>query len=237
MSFAKVLATVAVGFAAAKGLEKYKQMGGMAGLKDVLDSAGDSPAAENLGNLAEQFGVPGGAEKVKQMMGQWGAAGASAASAGEAGLASLMNAMRGGGQTGATQAASMMEAIFGETPIGQVMEAQAKLMLRAMIQAAKADGELDEAEKQAILDQLGDDVSAEEKAFVQEQLAAPMDIQGLVTEAGADLADQVYAMSLSAIRVDNPAEAQYLDQLATALGLSAERRAKIHAEMGLGGAA
>ncbi|WP_159089978.1 hypothetical protein [Ruegeria sp. Alg231-54] len=39
MSFMKALASVAVGFAAAKGMEKYKQMGGMAGLQDMMQGA------------------------------------------------------------------------------------------------------------------------------------------------------------------------------------------------------
>ena len=35
MSFMRTLATVAVGFAAAKGVQKYTQMGGMAGMQGM----------------------------------------------------------------------------------------------------------------------------------------------------------------------------------------------------------
>ncbi len=233
MSFMKTLATVAVGFAAAKGLDKYKEMGGMAGMKDMLGGAGDNPAADQLGQLAEQFGFPGGADKIKEMMGQMGGSGAAAAAAGTAGLGGLMNAMRGATQVGSAQSADMMSALFAGTPAEDMVEAQAKLMLRAMIQAAKADGEIDQDEQAAILDQLGDDISGDERAFVREQMQAPLDIQALAEDTTAHMREQVYATSLSSIRVDSFGESAYLKQLATALGLSDEARDAIHRQMGL----
>ena len=105
-------------------------------------------------------------------------------------------------------------------------------MLRAMIQAAKADGELDEHEKETILGELGDDISDEERAFVQEQLNAPVDVMGLAADSGAPLRTQIYATSLAAIRLDNDREAAYLRQLSTALGLSDSERDQIHNYMG-----
>lgn len=232
MSFMKTLATVAVGFAAAKGMDKYKEIGGMAGMKDMLGGAGDNPAADQLGKLAEQFGFPGGADKIQELMGQFGGTGATAA-AGTAGLGGLMNAMRSATQAGSAQSADMMSAMFAGTPAETIVEAQAKLMLRAMIQAAKADGEIDPDEQAAILGQLGDDICADERAFVQEQMQAPLDIQALAEDTDAHMREQVYATSISAIRVDNFGETAYLQQLATALGLSDESRDAIHQQMGL----
>ena len=98
------------------------------------------------------------------------------------------------------------------------MEEQAKLMLRAMIQAAKADGELDEQEKEIILGELGDDISDEERAFVQEQLNAPIDVMGLAADSGTPFKTQIYAASLAAIRLDNTREASYLRQLSHRVG-------------------
>ncbi|MEC8582590.1 MAG: DUF533 domain-containing protein, partial [Pseudomonadota bacterium] len=54
-------------------------------------------------------------------------------------------------------------------------EADAALMLRAMIQAAKADGHIDEQEKAAILDVVGDDATEEDIAFLKAELSAPLD--------------------------------------------------------------
>ena len=229
MSFMKTLASVAVGFAAAKGMEKYQKMGGMAGLQDMMQGAGGGLGMDQLGKMAEQFGLPGGATGLQDMMGKMGLGGSAA---GAVGLGGLLNAMQGAARTGSQQTTDMMETVFGGTPAGAAMEAQAKLMLRAMIQAAKADGELDEHEKETILGELGDDISDEERAFVQEQLNAPVDVMGLAADSGAPLRTQIYATSLAAIRLDNDREAAYLRQLSTALGLSDSERDQIHSYMG-----
>ncbi|WP_298933389.1 DUF533 domain-containing protein [uncultured Ruegeria sp.] len=229
MSFMKALASVAVGFAAAKGLDKYKQMGGMAGLQDMMKGSDGGFGMDQLGKMAEQFGMPGGASGLQDMMGKMGMGGGAA---GAAGLGGLLNAMQGAARTGSQQTTNMMETVFQGTPAGAAMEEQAKLMLRAMIQAAKSDGELDEQEKDTILGELGDDISDEERAFVQEQLNAPIDVMGLAADSGAPLKTQIYATSLAAIRLDNEREASYLHQLSTALGLSDEERDQIHTYMG-----
>ncbi|NOC84178.1 DUF533 domain-containing protein [Ruegeria atlantica] len=229
MSFMKTLASVAIGFAAAKGMEKYQKMGGMAGLQDMMQGAGGGFGADQLGKMAEQFGLPGGASGLQDMMSKMGVGGSTA---GAAGLGGLLNAMQGAAKTANQHTGDMMETVFGGTPAGAAMEEQAKLMLRAMIQAAKADGELDEQEKEIILGELGDDVSEEERAFVQEQLNAPIDVMGLAADSGAPLKTQIYATSLAAIRLDNAREASYLRQLSTALGLSDAERDQIHTYMG-----
>ena len=41
MSFVKTLATLAIGFAAAKGFDKYRKMGGMDGVQDALRKSGE----------------------------------------------------------------------------------------------------------------------------------------------------------------------------------------------------
>lgn len=147
MSFMKTLASVAIGFAAAKGMEKYQKMGGMAGLQDMMQGAGGGFGVDQLGKMAEQFGLPGGASGLQDMMSKMGVGGSTA---GAAGLGGLLNAMQGAAKTANQHTGDMMETVFGGTPAGAAMEEQAKLMLRAMIQAAKADGELDEQEKEII---------------------------------------------------------------------------------------
>ena len=60
-------------------------------------------------------------------------------------------------------------------------DAAAGLMLRAMLQAAKCDGKIDEGEKKKLLEALGD-ASSEDMAFVNRELSAPVDVQGLVKQ-------------------------------------------------------
>ena len=105
-------------------------------------------------------------------------------------------------------------------------------MLAAMIQAAKSDGTFDDAEKEKLLGQLGD-VDAEEAAFVQAQLNAPVDIDGLVANTPDGMGQQVYAMSVVAIDLDTQDEAQYLHKLASAYGLQPAQVNDIHAQLGV----
>lgn len=97
----------------------------------------------------------------------------------------------------------------------------ARAVLMAMIAAAKADGHIDAEEQRRIfsrIDQLG--LGHEERAFVIEQLSAPLDINAIVAEAKTpEAAAELYAASLLAITPDQPAEKAYLDLLATRLAI------------------
>ena len=110
--------------------------------------------------------------------------------------------------------------------------AVAALMLSAMIQAAKSDGEIQDAEKERLLGNLGD-VSEAEMAFVQAEMAKPVDIVVLVRHVPAGLEQQVYTMSVMAIDLDSQAEAQYLHDLATALEIGKDGVNDIHTKLGV----
>lgn len=105
-----------------------------------------------------------------------------------------------------------------------------RLVLLAMINAAKADGEVDETEIQRIAGKIGEDgITAEEKAFVVGELRKPLDLQALVSAVPNEaVAAQVYGASLLAIDIDTPAEVQYLRQLAAALRLDAGTVSRLH---------
>ncbi|MDD8024399.1 MAG: tellurite resistance TerB family protein [Paracoccaceae bacterium] len=232
MSFVKALATLAVGFAAARGVDKFRKMGGVDGMKDALRSAGaPGGMADQMGDMAEKFGVPGGKDAVRDMFTKFGTQAAAATEATEAGLGGLMNAMTGAAATGAKGLSDMIGAVTAGTPANAILEEQAKLMIRAMIQAAKADGEIDADERTKIMDHLGD-ASDEEIAFVQAELDAPVDVAALAAAAGESTKAQVYSAALMAIAVDTEAEKQYLANLAAALGLEAAKVLEIHHAMG-----
>ncbi|MFK7886988.1 MAG: DUF533 domain-containing protein, partial [Gammaproteobacteria bacterium] len=108
---------------------------------------------------------------------------------------------------------------------------QAEIMLRGMINAAKSDREIDREEQSKILDNLGE-ASREEIDFVRKVMAEPLDIQQFIRSVPRGLEQQVYMMSLLAIKLDSQAEAQYLDQLAQGLGLSHDVANQLHAQVG-----
>jgi len=99
--------------------------------------------------------------------------------------------------------------------------ALALTLLHAMIAAAKADGHVDADERARIVGRLDDiGLSAEDRDFLEEELAAPVDIDRLVREATTPaVAAEIYAASLLVITPDNPAEQAYLQLLAARLGL------------------
>lgn len=232
MSFVRTLATLAVGFAAAKGVQKVKDMGGMDALRENMRKAGDSGGmAGQLGDMAEKMGIPGGKDAVQKMMGQMGNQAADMSEATEAGFSQLMGAMTGAAAAGASSMSDMFAAAAKGTPLGEASEENAKLMIRGMIMAAKSDGEIDAEERTKILDALGD-ASPEEIAFVEAALDADVDALALAKDAGEGAAAQVYSASLMAISVDTDQERAYLTALKTALQLSDEKVAAIHTSMG-----
>lgn len=215
------------------------QAGGAGGLQDMLGgmlgggATGGGVGQGGLGGMLESLGGTGGAGG-----GLGGLLGGMAGAAGAGGLL--------GGLSGAVQKApaqndqsfgAVLNSQFDQTPEpaiepSQDQEAAAALMLAAMIQAAKSDGTFDDAEKEKLLGQLGD-VDAEEAAFVQAQMQAPIDIDNLVANTPAGLGQQVYAMSVMAIDLDTGDEAQYLHKLATAYGMEPAQVNAIHEQMGV----
>ena len=73
----------------------------------------------------------------------------------------------------------------------------------------------------------------EERAFIREQMAAPVDAAALAREVPQGFGPQVYLMSLMAIEFDNRKEAEYLHRLAQGLGLDKETVNGIHQKVGV----
>lgn len=92
----------------------------------------------------------------------------------------------------------------------------AVLLIRTMIAAAAADNRIDEAERATILARAG----ANDRAFLDAELAAPRSLSEIARAARPELAESVYAAARLAISVDTEAERDWLARLADALGLS-----------------
>ncbi|GGF07699.1 tellurite resistance TerB family protein [Stappia taiwanensis] len=105
----------------------------------------------------------------------------------------------------------------------------ALVLLTAMISAAKADGHIDGQEQRRIFDKLDSlELDTEAKAFVMDELRAPLDLDRVVAGASTqEAALEIFAASRLAIDPDHPAEKAYLDLLAARLGLDAGLVAEI----------
>lgn len=114
----------------------------------------------------------------------------------------------------------------------EAKETIGKASIRAMIMAMKADGQIESGEKAKLFDRLGKvDLSDEEKAFLFEEMAKPLDINSVVADATTpELAASLYAASLVAIDLNGAAEKAYLADLATRLKLAPALVTTLHAE-------
>ena len=124
---------------------------------------------------------------------------------------------------------SAAAAFSQEVPSAADNEA-AQTLVRAMIMAAKADGEIDSTEQQRILSQLNEiGTHEEEREFLLREMARPVDISALVSRvADPTLAEEVYVASLLTIDIDTPAERDYLRNLAARLNLDKATVARLH---------
>lgn len=153
-----------------------------------------------------------------------------------------LQALQNWGQQGtAPDAADLArEAPLGlREPQGEAEERElqdtATLMLKAMISAAKADGEIDAEEQERILGKLQDaGADAEAQAFVRGEVQKPIDLDGLIRAVPSrQVGVEVYAASLLAIEVDTEAERDYLRRLAGGLGLEEAVVQRIHQALGV----
>lgn len=246
MSLVKTLARAAVGIAVAKGIgtvvgggaARGSSGGGMVGggsayggpvsrgsasgggsLADVLGKmlAGDGPRGRgSLGGVLEElsgistdaFGSPGQSVDPSR----------SAQAPGRDTFGDLLNqSLDSYGEPEAAPTAAQ--------------EQLAGLLLRALIQAAKADGRVDAGEKQKLMAQLGD-LDRAELDFINAELAKPVDVAALARDVPPGAAGQVYTMSAMAIDLDTNEEARYLQELAQALGMNAAMVNAIHDKLG-----
>ncbi len=110
-------------------------------------------------------------------------------------------------------------------------EEQAKLVIRAMINAAKADGNIDAEEQENVIAKLGK-IEPDEAAFVRSEFQTPLDVNSFVRSVPQGMEQQIYAISLAAIDLDTQQEAQYLHQLAQGFNLSANVCNQLHDQVG-----
>lgn len=227
--------------------------GGLGGLLDMAAGAlggGRSTGGAQSGGLGDlagmllggggRSGTQGGAGGLGDLAGMLlgggrSNAGGAASGGGMAILGTLaMAAFKHWQQSQSAGAAAAMPAIAPQQFAELTSPQTETLVLRAMISAAKADGQVDDEEIQRIVGKIDDDgVSADEKQFITEELRAPLNLQALVADVpDALVGTQVYAASLLAINLDTEAERNYLRTLAQMLQLDASAVERLHSLTG-----
>jgi uncharacterized membrane protein YebE (DUF533 family) len=105
------------------------------------------------------------------------------------------------------------------------------ILLKAMVNASKSDGRIDEIEEKRIMEFMGE-MTSMQKLFVEKEMRASLDIKSFLKEVPKGMEQQVYYMSLFAIDLDVASEMVYLDTLAKGLKLSNDEINSIHESLG-----
>jgi len=213
-------------------MDAMRLLGGLLG----NNALGSSMGGQVLNTLSRSLG--GGGRRTSSTASLLGGLAVAAvqhymrsSSAGRAGGASRSGGGWPGGG-GMPDLAGLMGASPPPSPEPARANEQALLLAEAMIAAARADGHVDQEEQQRILQHLGE-LDAEERDFIREVMARPVDVDDLVRRTPAELRGSVYGVSVAAIRVDTMEEARYLRELAARLGLDHQTVAQIHGELGV----
>lgn len=119
----------------------------------------------------------------------------------------------------------------GSPNVSATQQDQAVILIRAMVNAAKADGQIDQSEQDNIIKHLRNP-SPESIQFLREEFQRPLDTRGFAMSVPVGMEQQVYTMSLIAIDLDTGKEAKYLIELAENLRLPDQIREQIHERLG-----
>ncbi|MFP5513438.1 MAG: tellurite resistance TerB family protein [Alphaproteobacteria bacterium] len=188
------------------------------------------------GQGAQPAGGPGGSP--------WGDAGGILGSlfgGGAAGSTGRSESGQGGGQVSGQGGGSLSDRLSqvfqsrgtpqtedrddGAYPAVAMEDQQALLLIRAMIAAANADGEITPDERRHILDTLDEaGAGAEERRIVEQELDRPQPLDSLLQSVkDQQTAEQVYLASRMAVNEQSEAERSYLQYLASRLKLDPQR--------------
>lgn len=112
---------------------------------------------------------------------------------------------------------------------GADLDKRSRTLLKAMIAAAKADGHIDDKERELLTQQLAKlNPDSDAAKLINEELDKPLNLQDIVASADSPAtAAEIYVLSRLILNVDNDDERKYLNQLAEALGLAPDLVAQL----------
>lgn len=145
------------------------------------------------------------------------------------------------------QNAAQADTSFGQTPPRQIknqfgpgfdsnsatsLDPTAELVVRAMNYAARADGNIDEVERQRMREILKNILPGQDVERVIDTVSNETIDPARIANAtiSADQAEDIYRLSCATIDADQFMEKSYLEALANSLGISANRKGELETE-------
>ena len=228
-------------------------LGGGSGTGGAPSSSGSGSSGSSggglLGSLAEMAGAamksgPGGGTNPLVTGGLAALAGAIFGGGGKGALGGTALAVIGSlamkalaGRSSSSSSSQLMAGLRAPENDHEVREVEnvAELTVRAMLNAAKADGRIDREEIRHIIGKASEDgLTQAEQDFISAEIKKPMETEALVRAVpNEQVAAQVYAASLLAIEVDTDKERRYLQTLASDLRLDSSVVSSLHSALGV----
>ncbi|WP_037294070.1 tellurite resistance TerB family protein [Roseobacter sp. CCS2] len=235
MSIKRMVTKLALAFAAKKGMDAVRSAGGLEGIKNALQNRDAQPTSSQTAHSRGDV-EPAGSPDI---------------------LSSILGSLNGANTTQRTESTSIMDQSFGsmlgtlasalghrsdtETAAADVeaemssetldTDAESGPVLRAMVQMARADGAISDAEQQTLMEIL-DDATTQEKATLRNAMQEPIDPNAIAADTPAHARKEVYSGALLVGNPDTFAEKKFLSELAAALGLTHEEVSRLHHAMG-----
>ena len=117
---------------------------------------------------------------------------------------------------------------------GQADQLRSLHLLRAMVTAANADGNVDAAERALLMQHARDaGFASEDLDGLDREIRNPLSLEQLIVQTPSGLNEEVYVAAMIAIDADNPNEHQFLEALSAGLKLDADAQARVRLQLGI----
>lgn len=108
---------------------------------------------------------------------------------------------------------------------------EALVLIRSMINAAKADGSISQEEQESIVSRISNPTQ-ETIDFLRQEFNGSLNVRDFAWSVPLGMEQQVYTISLAAIKLDANTEASYLHDLAHGLRLTPDFCNELHRKYG-----
>ncbi|MEO0774020.1 MAG: DUF533 domain-containing protein [Pseudomonadota bacterium] len=242
MGMKRMITKLALAFAAKKGVEMFRNAGGIEGLRSAMNGTDRRAGGDRVGGARE-----GQADGLGNILGSLGVAGATDGREGGLAGQDVSTGRNFGGPMGASLGGllgSLSQSIGqGGSPdrmhrLSEVNDSEddpmtmatGRAVIRAMVHVARADGHIDPDERRA-LEEVLSDANETELSMVKDAMKEAVDAQSVADATPMSARRDVYAAALLVAGDASAQDQAYLNDLAKGLALSPADIDALHGAM------